>query len=562
MVAALTLASCRGHRELCEREECAPGLTNAQGGASDEQPSSGAAAPVGQGGQRPPECTVDADCDDARRCNGVETCLVERCSAGKDVECGNGTVCNEAAVELCVYEQPSPWVIATSFESLLGLPLDELEKGGEMVELARRERDELLTGFDHVWWSPNGRVAVVRSFEDRMGSRMHLMRFGAGLPSKLESIPEVPNWGNFWEAPVFTADSARVMIVDNYSGTYVVDLTDPAAPTTTLGSDTPDTEGTLGVVALCRDSDTWVAVDDDYSYFLATASDGQVSTVALGDGNVTVSPDGRLIAIDVEGEEGDSSLELRPCSADTWVAPLGAGYRLEFSPDSRLIAVELTEYDGGMSVASLADPQHPSTIWSDAAASPPLGPWFTPDSGRLMAELSDTTEEDPTVHVLNLSSGEIKPLGLGPYARVVEVGEQALLAWSVDFAAEPRDLVWQAFDRDAAPLVIVSDSDRQETSLERVRFDPASVFVSRMVGEDTEFGTLRFDASKPTLAAPFVFPGLLSRIEPAPDRRAVLLLMQKGLIDGKLFWISYSESGEASEPRMLPGNPLFLSIQP
>jgi hypothetical protein len=451
-----------------------------------------------------------------------------------------------------------------SLETVLGLPLDELEKGAEMVRLGHQERTRVLTGFTNLWWSPNGRVALIRSAEDRLGSRMHLLRFGAGLPSKLESIPDLPNWGDFSDDPVFSDDSERVIIVDSYSETYVVDLMDPASPVTTVGgSDGQPMETATSGGWPCASPDTWVARDEDDDYVLTSrGSSGELTSTPLGD-SVTVSPDARLIAIQVKGDEdGDSQIELRPCSSETWLAPLGPAYWAEFSPDSRTIALELTEYNDGMSLLSLADPQHPETVWSDATASTPVGPWFTADGRRLLAELRESPDQDRTVHVLDVTNGAAKPLGLPSYASVAVAGGQALLAWSLGSDSAARDLLWQAFDREGAPLVILTDSDPSEVTLHDVPFDRGSVFISRPVDDNTELSTLRFDASEPARGAAVVLPGSLGLLEPARDRRSIFLSMITGATIGNLFSISYSEDGEASEPRLLLENAWFVSIQP
>jgi hypothetical protein len=566
MLAVLLLASCREHRELCGAGGCAVAGTGDQGGASNEQPSGPAGAPGSAGspgGAGEAECSDDTDCDDERTCTGRERCVDERCVAGDDVECDHGTDCVEANAELCVYKRPSPWVIAMSLETVSGLPLDELEQGEEMIQLAHQERTRALTGFADLWWSPDGRFAIVQSLEDRLGSRMDLLRFGAGLPSKLESIPDLPNWGDFWDDPVFSEDSKRVVIVDNYSGTYVVDMTDPAAPVTTLGdSDAPEADSATIVGTRCASSNAWVARDEDDNYVLTSRSNDELTSTPLGD-YVTVSPDARLIAVRVKGDEDDvPQIELRPCSPETWATPLGRGYRHEFSPDSQTIAFELTEYGGGMSLISLADPQSPKTIWSDAAASPPYGPWFTPDGARLMPQLRENPDEDPTLHVLDVTNGETRTLGLPPYSDVAAMGAHALLAWSPNITSEPRDLLWQAFEREDAPTLILSDSAQHQAIVHDVRFEPGSVFISRPVGDNTEVGMLRFDASEPTRPAPVVLPGSLGRLEPARDRRSLLLTMLSGLVRGDLFWISYSEEGEASKPRLLLEEAWFVSIQP
>jgi hypothetical protein len=353
------------------------------------------------------------------------------------------------------------------------------------------------------------------------------------------------------------------VIVDNYSGTYVVDMTDPAAPVTTLsGNDGPDSASAAILSKPCASSNAWVARDKDDNYVLTSRSNDELTSTPLGD-YVTVSPDARLIAVRVKGDEEDvPQIELRPCSPETWATPLGPGYRHEFSPDSQTIAFELTEYSGGMSLISLADPQSPKTIWSDAAASPPYGPWFTPDGAWLMPQLRESPDEDLTLHVLDVTNGATRTLGLPPYTDVAAMGAHALLAWAPNVASEPRDLLWQAFEREAAPLVILNDSAQHEAVLHDVRFDRESVFISRPVGDDTEVSLLRFDASEPVRPAPVVLPGSLGMLEPARDRRSILLTMMSGVVRGDLFWISYSEDGEASQPRLLLEEAWFVSIQP
>jgi hypothetical protein len=63
-----------------------------------------------------PECTVDADCDDALFCNGTETCNAGSCSAGSD-PC-TGQSCDEAG-DVCV---PSGGDQTAVYDATLGAP--------------------------------------------------------------------------------------------------------------------------------------------------------------------------------------------------------------------------------------------------------------------------------------------------------------------------------------------------------------------------------------------------------------------------------------------------------
>ncbi len=52
----------------------------------------------------PPECTVDADCDDGDACNGEETCVDNECQDGTAMDCDDGDACTDdsCADDACV----------------------------------------------------------------------------------------------------------------------------------------------------------------------------------------------------------------------------------------------------------------------------------------------------------------------------------------------------------------------------------------------------------------------------------------------------------------------------
>lgn len=63
---------------------------------------------VEQGGCTPkPPCAIDADCDDGKACNGVETCLAGVCEQGEPLACDDGISCTDdtcdAELDACLH---------------------------------------------------------------------------------------------------------------------------------------------------------------------------------------------------------------------------------------------------------------------------------------------------------------------------------------------------------------------------------------------------------------------------------------------------------------------------
>ena len=274
---AVLLISCREHRQVCEAEGCASPLAGAGGMPEDGEVVT---TPAGSAGEpQEPECARDEQCQNEKVCDGAERCADGRCVAGEQIECQYGAHCDDEAASLCVYDEPSPWLITTTMQRVSGLPVALLSEAEELLTLAERPEAGMLTGYDKPFWAPDGKAMLVRSFEDRMGSRLSLMHFGAGLPSSLEPVRDLPNWGDYWDTPLFSADSKWVFVTDNYTGSYLVDLgLDPAPPRLRPA------EEFSAPRALCADPSAWLPYGDSEQSVLATSLDGELATRSLGYG--------------------------------------------------------------------------------------------------------------------------------------------------------------------------------------------------------------------------------------------------------------------------------------
>jgi hypothetical protein len=534
-------------------------------GGDEMVPTSAGAA--GAAGEPAPECARDEHCQNESMCDGSERCADGQCLPGEAVECQYGAHCDDEATPLCIYDKPSPWLIATTTQRVSGLPVALLNEVDELLTLAERPKGSVLTGYDKPFWAPNGKVALVRSFEDRMGSRLSLMRFGAGLPSSLEPVPDLPNWGDYWDTPVFSADSNWVSVTDNYTGTYLVDLKPDAVP--------PQLQPRAEFSAprlLCADPDAWLPYVDSEESLLAALVDGELATRSLGTGSITLSPDGRLLLIGVEDADGDEvGLQLGSCSAETWLVNLDGASHAVFSPDSQLLLLELRE--GGMKLLSLTDPAEPAELWSNLAARPAVERGFSPDSQKLVFLLSDATEEEPSLHVIELGelpTTEGRGLALPAQGEVVALGDEAVLMWSSSAEGEPPRLLWRALepavDEDGKlepPLVLVEDA-ALPTTVTSHAFDSRTVFLTGYSKDldQTTVSRLLFDASQPELVELGTFAGSAQSVEATPRDYGVAVLMEKGLIDVQLFWIGFAPDGVPASPRLLADQAFSVSIQP
>jgi hypothetical protein len=566
-LAAVACLSCRSHEGLCEGADCLP-ASGGQASASAEDAAPAGAAGEANGGAASAlrtECARDEQCQNDSACDGVERCVEGRCEGGDAPSCEHGTACAEQEMARCVYETPSPWLLTIGTGTIRGLPIAEIGKQKAepaLPTLATREVHESLTGFASLTFSPDGRVALIHSYESQFGSSMQMLRFGRGLPSELLEIPDLPSWGDFSDEPQFSADSTRALISDSFSGVYIVDLTEERKPTQLVAAG--DDLSAFRAEPFCKDASSWVQYSDG-QYSIATEVEGKVSARPIGYGHYQLSPDGNLVVIAVTDE--DSNLEavrLYSCSGDAWVEELEGVTPATFSPTSKELLLGLA--GGGLRILSLEEPQEPTEIWADPSAQD-YDYAFTADGSKLLFERAEEGAEDTTIHAVDLSDPSepfVYSLRLPLSAEVAIVGEAAILAWSTWAFDEPRDLLWQTLrpQSTAEPRLVLSDPSDDVTEIHSAPFDPESVLLGRLSGEQTTLTRLRYDGSSFEQTPIVELPGTIWSMAWTPDGRGVAIQVTGSLIDTKSWWFTFSETGQASQPLLLAPESLEVRIQP
>ena len=540
-------ASCREHRELCEGEGCALSIADdTVPGASGASGASGAfSGPnelAGAGGvDAGPECSRFAHCDNGLACDGVERCVDGRCEAGTSSDCAHGTHCVEEDMERCVYETSSPWLLATTQEQVKVLRLAELAaRETTMIPLAEHPRQQAFVGFYGAFWSPNAKFALVRSFEQEFASSYQLMRFGGGLPS-IGDVLDLPNWGDYWDAPQFQPDSSQARVLDGYSGSYVVDLTrdPPVAERHQLG-DFYWSEGG------CNDGKSWVRVDHEYGVHLDTIVEGTPTSRSLGEYYSQVSPDGSLVLL-TTGSSEEGQVVLTRCSDDPWTFEIDDAFDGEFSPNAKLLWLRLN--DGGVRVLSLEEPAAPVEVWASSAARDVYALHFSPDSRRLLFEQAGE-EDEPSVHIVVDFGASPQPqaheLTLVPGVVVFYTGNDAALL------IESDRYFWQSLTSSEPPRLVLDRTDDQSFEIAQGFLEEGSFFVQRGGPQQSELLKLQIAADGFELTPLATFEGVaITAPEIAPDHSGVVVGATTNFIDNKLYWVALPLGAPAEKPALL-----------
>jgi hypothetical protein len=260
-----------------------------------------------------------------------------------------------------------------------------------------------------------------------------------------------------------------------------------------------------------------------------------------------------------------AGVRLYSCSSEDWVEAFDEAKDIQFSPTSRELVLTLKA--GGLKVVSLQDPQEPVHIWSDPAAELAYDGDFSRDGSKLLVELVEGDAAEPTIHAVDLSDPSqpfVYSLRLPTTAQIVESGESAILAWSTWAYDEPRDLLWQTLlpESLAAPVVVLSDATDDLTRFYDAPVDAGSVLLGRSSDTGTALSLLRYDdiSFEETLIAEL--PGTIWRTAWSPDGHGLAVQITGVAIDTKVWWVTFSQAGEPSQPRLLAGESLGVSIQP
>jgi hypothetical protein len=487
------------------------------------------------------------------------------CQEGEALSCEHGTVCVEAGAEPCVYSEPSPWLVAVSFETIYGLPIGQVERGRELSVLHHRPRSELLKGFLEMSWAPNGSTALVLSLERELGSRRELLNFGTGAAVELVPVPNVPTWGDFQNRPDFADDSSRALVHDAYSGSYLIDLRDDAEPTRLVAPVDSYSEASF-----CADSSAWLTEAwAPMDSVITGVVEGQVSTRSIGYGVALTSPDKRSFAMNrYDAESGELiGVELGACSlADQDVFELPGVAALAFAPDSSSLLV--APNSGGLRVVSLAGTTRPVELWSSPTAAVVEDQYFANEHLLLVRDTEG--EAEPSLHIVDLTKGaRAKPASLGlPSSAEVEVlGASALLAWVSLTDGAGSDLYWQSWPPKADPQFVLSSRSEDDVALIRVQGDPGALLVRRLTSGDevqSEISVLRFDRDHFEPEFPVAsLPGILAAAASAGPRAgtAAQLSSASMAFSSTLWWIPGRDE-PSTTPRRLAERILEIQVQP
>jgi hypothetical protein len=556
MLVTVAGVGCRSHEEVCDETTCGNDAVGGGAGA----PGMDGSEPSGAAGAAPePECRVDLDCANDSTCDGVERCVRGQCEDGEVVACDHGTGCVEAGRERCVYEVPSPWLLVTGTDSLRGLPVAELGKR-DLITLVDRPREEVLQGFERVFWPADGKVALVRSFEREFGYRLELLRFGAGVPGPIVPLPDVPNWGDFYEAPRISRDSTRALVVDGYGGVYLVDLTEAATPTRLVAP-----PNAVSSVEFCSDSSSWLQQASNTSLWSqAWLADDAVETRELADGWPGTSPDGRWVALELLDDSDETvGVQLFACSYDSWSVDYPEARNASFSSDSQLLLLQLA--GGGVQVFSLENPSKPVELWSDLEASDWQEPgFFAGPQGPVVGYLK--AEDDSLRFVDPFTGAEVPDRVLPPNTELAAAGASSMLLWSTDTSGAQRDLLWHSLTPNVPPVLVLSDPNDEVTKIWRCPPAPDSVLLTRRLpgADQTELLFLRFDGERAELGQlePLMtVQGTISSVDWAPDGWGAAVATQGALIDNTLYWVPWSAEGPG-KPVEIAEKALTLEFQP
>ncbi len=549
VVVAAAAVGCRSHRPVCEDSFCvnAGGRAEPSGGAPTQPDDdvddvvAGASGNGGADGGSGASCQDHLECDNGVRCDGVERCTANGCEPGELPECSSGTSCDEEAPELCVYPEASPWLVVTAVDKLLGLPTAELGRR-PLIELGSRPRIDAWTGFDDVFWAPDGRFLAVQTAEIQLGLGVSYLRFGAGLPTPLARLPELPSWvAGANGAIAFSPDSRYFFASDRDSAGFLFDLDAPALEPRALSQLTLD---------FCASPGSWVTGGE-----VQTLRDGEVGTRALPPGNAALSPDRRLIAVERVGEDDESlGIVLTACGDDAWQVEL-SGDDAMFSPSSQLLWVE--DYATGVVVWSLVEPSSPELVLrvSDELY---YRREISPHGRYLLAE------DDAAYYALDLTAGpEPSPIRLGipRESDIVQLRDDGVLAWSAWSGDGPRELLWLPLPSAPSPIVLHEEADSSAELLFDARV-PSAFFIGTDDGQTSTLLRVELDAAEPAARLLLTVDGNVSQWVLASDGSGVAFGVQSGTVEQAPFFAAFQADGTLGEPIRIAQTGYRLRFQP
>ncbi len=518
--------SCREHSSICPNGEC------------DADGTGGQAAPggaAGQAGSSSDDCDKDADCQDDSVCNGSERCQHGVCKPGAAVECEHGLVCTEGASASC--RATSPWAFFFTQRALLGLPTAELGLR-PLATLGEIDGNvnPLWGGFDWPVFSPDGSRLLLTHLASA-GTRLFEVELGDGLPS-FRPAPDVPYPGIFG-LPRFTRDGRSVLITDDYSGAYWIDL---AAEKTWRVSDRWGDR--LGTFAPCG-KNSWVSGATFSRFGRLTGDD--VAETTFGVGPTSVSPDQRYVLWHANEER----TVLIDCLDIGKRIDVSASTSLAYwSPDARHFSLD--DADGIFRVFAIDEAGNAEEAWS----APSVQSSYWSDDGAHLIVVTDDGWFS-----LAISHGEVaspRALALSDSPELQQIDASGVLAWVDAEDGSSKQLILA--DHGGGTKVLLAEEPLESwlfTDWTRGR-----AFLLRPADDHEELLMLTFDEGEHHERLLFTNEGSL-HIELASDGSGlVLVLRDEGALS--TYWLALPSDPEAKlpEPLALEEGTYDVTFQP
>jgi hypothetical protein len=351
------------------------------------------------------------------------------------LDCKRGTECVARDGEwACEFLTQNGWLAFESYSEPMAIQAVRLGAGsaggmgGAGGELARETlktfANDRYLGSD-LLWSPSGRYLLFREqWTDTPYNLTHVhdrwmwSYFGAGLPTKAEPLPNLPNSGQYglphWD------EATDALAIMNGQESYVVrfDGDRAEAELAVTSDESYEVVPCAGATAL-----VYRSYDTNQVYLVPVGATPDTERVALG-GYANQSQDlSKVVGSRPGAESGSEVLFTVDCEAGAVPQVLleieGAFWSYEFWPDNRsLLLVKSQEGRTLLELVSLAYPEKPLFSGEFMRGIPS---W---DDSLLLLE---SALPGARYHVLELAGGEPRPLAIDGDAHVEWCGQYLLI---------------------------------------------------------------------------------------------------------------------------------------
>jgi hypothetical protein len=511
-----------------------------------------------------PGCSRDGECSNGLACDGEERCNDGSCEPGEPIVCPHAALhCEEDAAERCAFDTPSPWLVVGRGETLEGLPTTEIGKQIErgepisLINLATRPPSRSL-GFAGAMVGTSGPFALAAAVEEEFLLSAQSFRFGPGLPSELQLVPDVPDVLDTLDEPLISSDSRFAVMFDR-GGFYLASLADRRQPTFLFPREPYD----YYEPSFCEESGTfWRDDDTGLSIVTATAA-GPESRRIEASSSAAFSWEKRFVV--VETDEASKVL-VTPCSIAGTNTVYEAAWSPVIGPGSQTLLLSLAS--GGQKLFSLADPQAQIELWSSSIEL--VSASFSSDGAHLVGLVDDT------LHVAELNDASRPPMSLGlpAEASLVTVypygangwqdliGKNAALVWIPTEDGEGRELFWQPLNPTQARQSLLVDPDSSSVDILLSHHDFGQVFIAVQDIGLQHLKRVRLDTEEPELEELFTLGSETVAVEVAPDGSGLVVLANSELIFSDLYWAALDSDGKVSPPVLISDHTFNYAFQP